>query len=278
MKKFLVVVVLIFTIAMMGVGCTNTSAQSSGSGSSGAGGGSTSAGSGSSGTGSGSSSTGSGSSSSASTSQAAAQSTATVSLKGNASTGYTWLYTADPTGIVKEKSSSYALDSNLPDPPPGTGGTFVFEFEAVKEGEAELVFFYTRTWENSPAINVATYKAVVDAGGSLKITPVDDKVQRTAVITLEGNITTGYTWVYVTQPEGIVIEKSRDYIPDPNPQGADGVGGTHVFVFESMSEGTAELNFHFLREGDSAPASKIVTFKAVVDASGNLKITQVSNS
>ena len=94
---------------------------------------------------------------------------ATVELKGNPTTGYTWLYTMSPEGIVREAFSDYIPDKT-DDNVVGSGGKFVFTFEAVSEGEAELVFSYLRVWEEGiPAINTVTYKAVVDDKGNLKL-------------------------------------------------------------------------------------------------------------
>ena len=257
MKKLLVAVLLI-CLGVMGVACTTTPAQSGGSGSSGAGSGSA----------------GSGSSSTASTAQAV-QNTATVRLEGNPTTGYTWIYTAIPNDVIKEKSSDYIMDSN-PQGMTGVGGTFVFEFEAVKEGSAQILFFYLRTWENEPAAIVEAYNAVVDAKGNLTITPVKDPVNNIQAITLEGNPTTGYTWVYTNIPDGIVSEKASDFLMDPHSEGLDGAGGTFLFVFESVGAGEAELVFYYKRSWEDTPPEDAVAYMAVVDNNGKLVISKVS--
>ena len=95
---------------------------------------------------------------------------ATVELKGNPTTGYTWLYTMSPEGIVREIFNDYIpdkTDENIV----GSGGKFVFSFEAVSQGEAELVFSYLRVWEKDiPALETITYRAVVDDKGNLTLT------------------------------------------------------------------------------------------------------------
>jgi len=95
--------------------------------------------------------------------------TAIVELKGNPTTGYSWNYTMSPAGVVREVSNEYIpdkTDENVS----GSGGKFVFTFEAVSEGEADLVFSYLRVWETDvPAINTVTYRAVVDDKGNLKL-------------------------------------------------------------------------------------------------------------
>jgi len=95
---------------------------------------------------------------------------ATVELVGNPTTGYNWDYTMSPAGVVREVSSDYIpdkTDENVA----GSGGKFVFTFEAVSAGEAELVFSYFRPWETDiPALEIVTYRAVVDDKENLTLT------------------------------------------------------------------------------------------------------------
>ena len=99
-----------------------------------------------------------------------AQTTATVKLEGNPTTGYSWTYTMDPEGVVSEVSNEYVADK-ASEGVVGSGGTFVFKFEAVAPGEAELVFSYHRVWEEDvPPIQTVTYKAVVDSANNLTLT------------------------------------------------------------------------------------------------------------
>ena len=100
--------------------------------------------------------------------QTPAQNTATVELAGNPTTGYTWVSEIVPDGVVREVSCEFLQDS-APQGTTGVGGTFVFTFEAVAAGEAEITFSYLREWEDVPAVNTAIYKATVDAGGNLKL-------------------------------------------------------------------------------------------------------------
>jgi len=93
---------------------------------------------------------------------------ATVELKGNPTTGYSWDYTMSPEGIVREIFKDYIpdkKDENLA----GSGGKFVFTFEAVTQGEAELVFSYFRPWEAEPALETVSYRALVDDKGNLTL-------------------------------------------------------------------------------------------------------------
>ena len=96
------------------------------------------------------------------------QSSSTIKLKGNITTGYTWVCTISPGGIVREVTPYEYIQDNI-NGPPGSGGTFVFTFEAIAPGEAELVFSYLRSWESVPALQTETYRAIVDDKNNLTL-------------------------------------------------------------------------------------------------------------
>ena len=99
---------------------------------------------------------------------------------------------------------------------------------------------------------------------------------KTATVELEGNPTTGFTWIYTMIPEGIVKELSNDYIQDDADEGMTGVGGTFIFKFEAVAQGETELSFFYLREWEDEPAEEIVVYNAVVDANLNLTLKKLS--
>jgi predicted secreted protein len=89
---------------------------------------------------------------------------------GNPTTGYIWVCTISPEGVVREVSNEYIPDNTNPNIV-GSGGKFVFTFEAVAAGEAELVFSYLRPWEEGkPALKTVKYKAIADADKNLTLT------------------------------------------------------------------------------------------------------------
>ena len=95
---------------------------------------------------------------------AAQSNTATIELAGHEATGYSWVYEMTVEGIVRELSNEYVRNSD------GAGGMFVFTFEAVGDGESELLFSYLRPWEEEePPVETAIYRAVV-SGGKLTFT------------------------------------------------------------------------------------------------------------
>ena len=90
-------------------------------------------------------------------------STATIKFEGNRSVGDSWESAVTPEGIVREVSNKYRIFL----PFPGMGGTFTFKFQAIAEGEAEIVLtHYFRGRKTS----TTTYTAVVDKNNRLTLT------------------------------------------------------------------------------------------------------------
>jgi inhibitor of cysteine peptidase len=100
----------------------------------------------------------------------------TLELAGNPTTGYSWTYTMDREGIVREVSTEYrgASGSGNPNTPgrAGQGGVFVFVFEGLKPGTVELRFNYARPWESGvePA-ETRTYVLTVTGTGKITRRP-----------------------------------------------------------------------------------------------------------
>ena len=98
------------------------------------------------------------------------QNTATVELMGNPTTGYTWVYTMLPEGVVREVSKEYIADKTY-EGIAGLGGKYIFTFEALITGEAKLIFSYLREWEkDTPATETVVYIVTVDDKNSLTLT------------------------------------------------------------------------------------------------------------
>lgn len=67
-----------------------------------------------------------------------------LSLEGNPTTGYTWEWVDDGSGVLSQDGEpEYTSDSDLV----GSGGMFVFKFKAAKTGTASLHLIYHRTFE-----------------------------------------------------------------------------------------------------------------------------------
>lgn len=95
----------------------------------------------------------------------------TIQLAGNATTGYSWEYTTSPDGIVEEVSRDYVQDPVSDSQMVGVGGTYIFVFKGLAEGQAEVVFNYAQSWDTStqPAETV-TYVLTVDKDLNVTVT------------------------------------------------------------------------------------------------------------
>ena len=101
------------------------------------------------------------------------------------------------------------------------------------------------------------------------------QMKNIAVIEMEGNPTTGYSWVYKMSPENIIREVSNTYIADQTQNNRVGSGGKFVFTFEAVTRGEAELVFSYLRPWEEGiPPVQTVTFNAIVDDNNNLTLSQ----
>ena len=203
--------------------------------------------------------------------------TATIKLEGNPTTGYNWVYSLVPDGIIKEVSSEYKQDSNLSNNS-GVGGTFIFKFESVAPGEAELVFQYLREWENQPPADAIAYKVIVDENLNLTLREIDidqatSYVPTQQTIKLTGNPSAGKTWRYAVEPDDILDEPLVTYVPvDPD---ADGGDVTYFFNFEPLAPGEATITFEAFCEWQDDPPSETIIYLATVGEDMKMTLTQI---
>jgi predicted secreted protein len=70
--------------------------------------------------------------------------TFTIALKGNASTGFSWnIRDLDTTKLCQAGKSRYIGRDTIP----GTSGTFYLDFKPVKKGLSTIRLVYSREWE-----------------------------------------------------------------------------------------------------------------------------------
>ncbi|MDR1636376.1 MAG: protease inhibitor I42 family protein [Treponema sp.] len=101
--------------------------------------------------------------------------------------------------------------------------------------------------------------------------PARDR-ERRIVIELEGNRTTGYSWTYVMEHEGIVREVSAEYREDAGSENRAGRGGVFVFTFESLKPGTVELRFGYARPWEKGvEPERTESYLLTVDRAGEIK-------
>ncbi|MDE3091404.1 MAG: protease inhibitor I42 family protein [Chloroflexota bacterium] len=87
---------------------------------------------------------------------------------------------------------------------------------------------------------------------------------QTITITLDSNITTGYKWNLVTEPNAQVLKLlSSEYVPSvASNLPVVGAGGKEVWKFQTTGRGTTSLKLAFFRPFDPSQVAKefAVTF------------------
>jgi predicted secreted protein len=84
-------------------------------------------------------------------------------------------------------------------------------------------------------------------------------------VRLESNVTTGYAWQVVEQPQEIELVSNEYEAPDTSLVGG---GGVEVFVFEGVAEGSGELRLEYVRSFDDPPVpAETAAFQVQVDGS-----------
>jgi len=89
--------------------------------------------------------------------------TLNISLKGNYTTGYTWVYEVSNIGMIKEDYNEYIQDSNK-DGMVGVGGVQHYTFSALEDGEVTITFNYLRTFEDNSTVNTKQVTLTINNG------------------------------------------------------------------------------------------------------------------
>lgn len=83
------------------------------------------------------------------------------------------------------------------------------------------------------------------------------------VITLDENPTTGYTWKFVIEDEGIVKAVSDNF---EAPKGdSTGAGGKHTYEFAGVKKGETTITFTSKRDWEGGETAETKTVKVMVD-------------
>jgi len=73
-----------------------------------------------------------------------------ITLEGNPTTGYLWgVLPATQNDLILKADADYTFKADNPNLS-GSGGKFVFKFQAANPGTAKLKFGYQRSWESVP--------------------------------------------------------------------------------------------------------------------------------
>ena len=203
-----------------------------------------------------------------------------VKLRSNPSTGFSWAL-----GPIEEEMFETSGESKFEANPhregeAGYGGCEIWTFKAGQSGETEISLSYARPWEDErPAAR--TFKLHVVIGAASPRTADGDKFNLTEAdngknievhtgdiirITLESNITTGYSWENADKVDkDILALDANDYVSDPNPEELDGVGGNTVIVYRALKPGKAKIDLVYLQSWD--PSEFDTQFSVTVEVS-----------
>jgi len=89
-----------------------------------------------------------------------------------------------------------------------------------------------------------------------------------AIIELEGNPTTGYSWFYELADEKIIkLEEEIIYL---GKKGMTGAPSRFVYTLHSLSAGETTIHFEYKRPWEDKPAEELRNFKVSVKESGKI--------
>jgi len=93
--------------------------------------------------------------------------------------------------------------------------------------------------------------------------PITIAANRSFDIELQSNPTTGYEWTLSIEPESVVREKSKKFVP--HSSGRIGVPGIMIWTLNTKKIGTARLSFSFHRPWEQGVSpTRVVTFEVNV--------------
>lgn len=103
-----------------------------------------------------------------------------------------------------------------------------------------------------------------------------------ALVALEGNASTGYTWSYTMSAEGILSQDAavaRATYGSETSEALVGAGETENWVFTGQTEGDVTLTFTYAQAWDTeAEPAQTVTYTYHVDENLNVSLTQTGDA
>lgn len=94
-----------------------------------------------------------------------------IILPSNPTTGWSWAYQEDMTGVTSFISEEYIPTDDMLE---GAGGNITYQFKVEKPGTAVLMFNYSNLWEPDAAAE-ETYSVIVTANEEMEITLAVDQ-------------------------------------------------------------------------------------------------------
>jgi len=184
-----------------------------------------------------------------------------IKLRSNPSTGFSWaLGPFEEQGLETNGESEFVADPHR-EGEAGYGGCEIWTFKVRHSGKTEISLFYARSWEDIDPARRFKLHVVIDSdspqtadGDKIQLTEADNGKTIEAHpgdvirVTLESNITTGYSWENADKVDADVLAlEADDYVSDPNPEEMDGVGGRTVIVYRALKPGTAKIDLVYLQ-------------------------------
>ena len=122
---------------------------------------------------------------------------------------------------------------------------------------------------------IAALTALMMFGSMAAAAPTGEA--QTGTISLAANATTGYAWTgFVIGGDAVEIDSNEGtYVPDDNPDGLTGVGGTTTYVVTAVQPGRRNLRFDYLHAGDRTSDRQKI-YLAIVDEEMNLSLSDVT--
>lgn len=154
-----------------------------------------------------------------------------LELRGNPTTGYTWIYTIGDESIIQvDEDIQYLGKEGMV----GAPSLFTYTVRSLKHGNTSLKFEYKRPWEDKKAEEVRFFEVTVKGNGKISMTekkPEEEKL----------------TYKSVSMTEGIkLMSKDSDFIlmdvRRPDEFAAGHISGAVQLTNENMTkENTAEV-------------------------------------
>ena len=187
-----------------------------------------------------------------------------VKLRSTPSTGFSWELGPIEEGMFETSGESEFEADPHREGEAGYGGCEIWTFKAEQSGETEISLFYARSWEDKEPAKTFKLHVVIGAasprivsGNVFNLTGNDNGREIEAHtgdiirITLESNITTGYSWENADEVDKEILAlDSNDYVSDPNPEEMDGVGGNTVIVYRALKPGKTKIDLVYLQSWD----------------------------
>lgn len=169
------------------------------------------------------------------------------------------------TGFIQVDSKTYYLS---PSGAMQTGNITIdgklYSFAVTGEAQGDKFPMATKSFTLDGVITQPTEKNNTNTIG-----------KKTVEIDLESNPTTGYDWQYSADKDGIIKEVSKVYKSDDVPKDVCGSGGTDIWTFEGLKEGSTEVTFKYLRPWEKE-VIKTRIFIFTVDKDLKVKVTEKS--